>query len=224
MFLQLFSVCSHSESCKGIVSTVSQIQSFEIVVKYVYLLEMGIRCCCLYPSPLLGPSHPKCEHEITIQSFNIVIATGWSQTEPCFPGAILSRRWMSLPNSWQWKAPVDSLLLPTKTLGFDEMKPALVLLRASSYISAAVFTARAASGNAPSALSILSSDSIEYFHSLSQAELKDIENSTRRRDVAQALPCSTPSPLPFWVSGWCNRHNFVTDISHPGKFMSVFLL
>lgn len=131
MVLQLFIVCSHRESFKGIVSTVSQIQSFEVVVKYVYLLEMGIRCCCLYPSPLFGPSHPKCEHELTIKSFNIVIATGWSQTEPCFPGAILSRRWMSLPNIWQWKAPVDSLLHPTKTLGFDEMKLALVLLRAA---------------------------------------------------------------------------------------------
>lgn len=60
------------------------------------------------------------------------------------------------------KTSVDSLLHPSKTLGFDEMKPALVLLRDSPYISASVFTARAASGNAPSALSTLSLDSIVF--------------------------------------------------------------
>lgn len=54
------------------------------------------------------------------------------------------------------------MLHPTKTLRFDKMKPALVLLRASSYISASVFTASAASGNAPSALSILSLDFIVF--------------------------------------------------------------
>lgn len=141
-----------------------QIQSFKVVVKYTDFLEMGIRCF-LYPSPLSGPSHPKCEHEITVKSFNIVIATGWSQTETCFPGAILSRRCMSLQNSWPWKASVDSLLHLTKALEFDEMKLAVVLLRASSYISASVFTASATSENAPSVLSILSLDSIYCFHS-----------------------------------------------------------
>lgn len=74
MVSQLFIVGSHRESYFH--SNVSQIQSFEVVVKYVVFLEMGIRCCFLYPSPLSGPSHPKCEHEISIKSFNIVTATG----------------------------------------------------------------------------------------------------------------------------------------------------
>lgn len=64
-----------------------QNQSFEVVVKYVDFLEIGMRCHFLYPSPLSGPSHPKCGHEITIKSFNIVIATGQSQTlRPAFQG------------------------------------------------------------------------------------------------------------------------------------------
>lgn len=100
------------------------------------------------------------------------------------------------------------------------MRPALVLLRASSYISASVFTASAASGTAPSVLTILSLDSVLFIlcHRQSSKALR----IAPRRDAAQALSCSTLSPLPFWVSGWYDRHIFVADILHPGRFMSVF--